>query len=281
MKLIIVLITLGLSISKNINDFMLVGFSDYLEKNETSSGFLNFSIHFIANSSFLNYTNTNISIDIQLVNGTLPQEINCNHLTSNMTNELKKSTYNCSYDFNKALPNITSVTPKINFEFYNNSNSTIYNVTEDKIDKSSIADTSINPLREQNESIIYDIFYLNKIEFLNDEFILKGNLSNNQTETYINLTLSETAYNASVTKDEIKFKPTEKIYDYLHGKMSKSANNGKYILIYAKNEFDDYLTYSTSKPFFKILDFGNYKEPSKEENATNQLYLTVTPHTLN
>ena len=71
MKLIIVLITLGLSISNfknkflakhsivsrklstiNRKDFMLVGFSDYHEKNEEAFGNLSFSIHSITNSSF-------------------------------------------------------------------------------------------------------------------------------------------------------------------------------------------------------------------------------------
>jgi len=201
MKLIIVLITLGLSISNfknkflekssilsrklstiNSKNFMLVGFSDYKETNMTVSdvasyGNLKFSIHSITNNSFPYYMKTNVSISIQLDNNTnLTPDAICDVTTNNMTNELKNWTYKCGTNFPNAVPNIKKVIPKINFSFYNDTNSTPYVIAEYDIEKSSIADKTINSLKEQNESIIYETFYLNKTIFEKNttEFILNG-----------------------------------------------------------------------------------------------------------
>ena len=91
MKLIIVLITLGLSISNfknkfleksnivgrklstiNSKNFMLVGFSDYQETfvsgTRVSNCSLKFSMHFITNNSFPYYMKINVPISIQFAN---------------------------------------------------------------------------------------------------------------------------------------------------------------------------------------------------------------------
>ena len=303
MKLIIVLITLGLSISNfknkflakhsivsrklstiNRKAFMLVGFSDYHEKNEGVFGNLSFAIHYITKSSFPQYTNTNVSIIIQYANGTNEERsINCRvTTTNNMTNELKNSTNYCETHFQIAIPsNITAVIPKINFIFHNNTNSSLYTITENDIEKSSIANETINNLREQNKTIIYDTFYLKEIELNKSEFILKGNFSYNETQTYINLTLSGNKYNSSLTNDEIRFNASGNINDYLHGKMGETSQSGKYILIYALNGVNDYLSYPIPQQPIRVLYFANYTKPTSKENATNLLYFSGTQYALN
>ena len=307
MKLIIVLITLGLSISNfknkfleksnivgrklstiNSKNFMLVGFSDYKETNMTVSdvasyGNLKFSIHSITNNSFPYYMKTNVSISIQLDNNTnLTPDAICDVTTNNMTNELKNWTYKCGTNFPNAVPNIKKVIPKINFSFYNDTNSTPYVIAEYDIEKSSIADKTINSLKEQNESIIYETFYLNKTIFEKNttEFILKGNLSYNETQTYtyINLTLKGIEFNSSLTNNEIRFNPRGKIDDYLHGKMA--TKNGTYVLIYAPNGVNDHLSYPIPKQYINVLDFGNFQK-LRSQNATNQLYFEGTSYALN
>jgi hypothetical protein len=307
MKLIIVLITLGLSISNfknkflekssilsrklstiNSKNFMLVGFSDYKETNMTVSdvasyGNLKFSIHSITNNSFPYYMKTNVSISIQLDNNTnLTPDAICDVTTNNMTNELKNWTYKCGTNFPNAVPNIKKVIPKINFSFYNDTNSTPYVIAEYDIEKSSIADKTINSLKEQNESIIYETFYLNKTIFEKNttEFILKGNLSYNETQTYtyINLTLLGIEFNSSLTNNEIRFNPRGKIDDYLHGKMA--TKSGTYVLIYAPNGVNDHLSYPIPKQYINVLDFGNFQK-LRSQNATNQLYFEGTSYALN
>jgi hypothetical protein len=307
MKLIIVLITLGLSISNfknkflekssilsrklstiNSKNFMLVGFSDYKETNMTVSdvasyGNLKFSIHSITNNSFPYYMKTNVSISIQLDNNTnLTPDAICDVTTNNMTNELKNWTYKCGTNFPNAVPNIKKVIPKINFSFYNDTNSTPYVIAEYDIEKSSIADKTINSLKEQNESIIYETFYLNKTIFEKNttEFILKGNLSYNETQTYtyINLTLLGIEFNSSLTNNEIRFNPSGKIDDYLHGKMA--TKSGTYVLIYAPNGVNDHLSYPIPKQYINVLDFGNFQK-LRSQNATNQLFFEGTLYALN
>ena len=199
-----------------------------------------------------------------------------------MTNELKNSTYYCETHFLEAIPsNITAVIPKINFSFLNNTNLPLYTITEKYIEKSSIANETINNLRKHNESIIYDTFYLKEIELNKSEFILKGNFSYNETQTYINLTLSGYKYNSSLTNDEIRFNASGNINDYLHGKMGETSQAGKYILIYALNGVNDYLSYPIPQQPIRVLYFANYTKPTSKENATNLLYFSGTQYALN
>ena len=309
MKLIIVLITLGLSISNfknkfleksnivgrklstiNSKNFMLVGFSDYQETfvsgTRVSNCSLKFSMHFITNNSFPYYMKINVPISIQFANKTNFTPNTICELKNNMINKLKNWTYECKTDnFAIAVPNVSNITeviPKINFSFYNDTNSTPYVIAEYDIEKSSIADKTINSLKEQNESIIYETFYLNKTIFEKNttEFILKGNLSYNETQTYtyINLTLLGIEFNSSLTNNEIRFNPRGKIDDYLHGKMA--TKSGTYVLIYAPNGVNDHLSYPIPKQYINVLDFGNFQK-LRSQNATNQLFFEGTLYALN
>ena len=113
------------------------------------------------------------------------------------------------------------------------------------------------------------------------EFILKGNFSYNETQTYINLTLSGNKYNSSLTNDEIRFNASGNINDYLHGKMGETSQAGKYILIYALNGVNDYLSYPIPQQPIRVLYFANYTKPTSKENATNLLYFSGTQYALN
>ena len=311
MELIIILITLGLSISNmpnkinqnkllkshsivkrkisstNRNNLTLVGFWNYEEGNDTIAdeifyGYIQFKVYFIGDKSLSHYNYANISIKVQLANHTnLSRTIRCNHTNNIGTYKIKASSYFCRIIFLNGLPNIKAVTPIVNFKFYNTTNS-VADFTEQKIEKSSISDMTINSLRNQTISIDYDTFYLNEIELKNNKFILKGNYSANITETQINLNLSGTIYNASITKEEIKFNAStsSKIDEYLHGKMQKNTE-GKYILIYAGQGVDDHLIYPVSNQFIGVLGAGNYQKPTKEKDAKNQLYLSGTQYYLN
>jgi hypothetical protein len=167
----------------------------------------------------------------------------------------------------------------INFTFYSDVSS--LKVTENDIDKSSYADTTIKNLTTLHSDIKYDIFYLDKIILnKNDEFILKGNLSDNESATTTNLTLSQKKYNASVTKDKIVFKPSGTLDDYLHGKMEETIKNSTYVIIYAEKGVDDHLKYPVDKKI-ELSSFGNYTKPTANSDAYNYLYITGNQYILN
>jgi len=293
-QLIIILVILGLSTSatmrklssNNPKSIMLVGFSGYHSTlSQQDEGHpqttINFQVHFIKEKNTTSYLNMSLPISLELKNTSkLRLDINCTY--KNIDDEGKKEivTYNCFYDttiINKS--DIQSVTPIINFTFYSNGIS--IRVTENDIDKSSYADTTIKNLTTLHSDIKYDIFYLDKIILnKNDEFILTGNLSNNESATTINLTLSQEKYNASVTKDKIVFKPSGTLDDYLHGKMEETIKNSTYVIIFAEKGVDDHLKYPVDKKI-ELSSFGNYTKPTANSDAYNYLYITGNQYILN
>ena len=293
-QLIIILVILGLSTSatmrklssNNPKSIMLVGFSGYhselsQQDEEHPRTFINFQVHFIKEKNTTNYIDMSLPISFELKNTTkLRLDINCSYI--NVDDEGKKliETYFCftgTTIINKS--DIQSVTPIINFTFY--SNGTSIRVTENDIDKSSYADTTIKNLAILHSDIKYDIFYLDKIILnKNDEFILAWNLSNNESATKINLTLSQKKYNASVTKDKIVFKPSRTLDDYLHGKMEETIKNSTYVIIYAEKGVDDHLKYPVDKKI-ELSSFGNYTKPTANSDAYNYLYITGNQYILN
>lgn len=293
-QLIIILVILGLSTSatmrklssNNPKSIMLVGFSGYhselsQQDEEHPRTFINFQVHFIKEKNTTNYIDMSLPISLELKNTTkLRLDINCSYI--NVDDEGKKliETYFCFTGrtiINKS--DIQSVTPIINFTFYSNGSS--IRVTENDIDKSSYADTTIKNLAILHSDIKYDIFYLDKIILnKNDEFILTGNLSNNESATKINLTLSQKKYNASVTKDKIVFKPSGTLDDYLHGKMEETIKNSTYVIIFAEKGVDDHLKYPVDKKI-ELSSFGNYTKPTANSDAYNYLYITGNQYILN
>lgn len=293
-QLIIILVILGLSTSatmrklssNNPKSIMLVGFSGYhseisQQDEEHSLTKIYFQVHFIREKNTTEILGMSLPISLELKNTSkLRLDINCTY--SNFDDEGKKSieTYHCYNDttiINKA--DIQSVTPIINFTFYSNVSS--IRVTENDIDKSSYADTTIKNLTTLHRDIKYDIFYLDKIILnKNDEFILKGNLSDNESATTINLTLSQKKYNASVTKDKIVFKPSGTLDDYLYGKMEETIKNSTYVIIFAEKGVDDHLKYPVDKKI-ELSSFGNYTKPTANSDAYNYLYITGNQYILN
>lgn len=293
-QLIIILVILGLSTSatmrklssNNPKSIMLVGFSGYhselsQQDEEHPRTFINFQVHFIKEKNTTNYIDMSLPISLELKNTTkLRLDINCSYI--NVDDEGKKliETYFCFTGrtiINKS--DIQSVTPIINFTFYSNGSS--IRVTENDIDKSSYADTTIKNLAILHSDIKYDIFYLDKIILnKNDEFILAGNLSNNESATKINLTLSQKKYNASVKKDKIVFKPSGTLDDYLHGKMEETIKNSTYVIIFAEKGVDDHLKYPVDKKI-ELSSFGNYTKPTANSDAYNYLYITGNQYILN
>lgn len=293
-QLIIILVILGLSTSatmrklssNNPKSIMLVGFSGYhselsQQDEEHPRTFINFQVHFIKEKNTTNYIDMSLPISLELKNTTkLRLDINCSYI--NVDDEGKKliETYFCFTGrtiINKS--DIQSVTPIINFTFYSNGSS--IRVTENDIDKSSYADTTIKNLAILHSDIKYDIFYLDKIILnKNDEFILTGNLSNNESATKINLTLSQKKYNASVTKDKIVFKPSGTLDDYLYGKMEETIKNSTYVIIFAEKGVDDHLIYPVDKKI-ELSSFGNYTKPTANSDAYNYLYITGNQYILN
>ena len=293
-QLIIILVILGLSTSatmrklssNNPKSIMLVGFSGYHSTlSQQDEGHpqttINFQVHFIKEKNTTSYLNMSLPISLELKNTSkLRLDINCTY--KNIDDEGKKEivTYNCFYDttiINKS--DIQSVTPIINFTFYSNGIS--IRVTENDIDKSSYADTTIKNLTTLHSDIKYDIFYLDKIILnKNDEFILTGNFYDNESATTINLTLSQEKYNASVTKDKIVFKPSGTLDDYLHGKMEETIKNSTYVIIFAEKGVDDHLKYPVDKKI-ELSSFGNYTKPTANSDAYNYLYITGNQYILN
>ena len=293
-QLIIILVILGLSTSatmrklssNNPKSIMLVGFSGYHSEisqkdEEHHLTKIYFQVLFIKEKNTTEILGMSLPISLELKNTSkLRLDINCTY--SNFDEEGKKSIeiYSCYNDttiINKA--DIQSVTPILNFTFYSNESS--IRVTENDIDKSSYADTTIKNLATLHSDIKYDIFYLDKIILnKNDEFILKGNLSDNESATTINLTLSQNKYNASVTKDKIVFKPSRTLDDYLHGKMEETIKNSTYVIIYAEKGVDDHLKYPVDKKI-ELSSFGNYTKPTANSDAYNYLYITGNQYILN
>ena len=292
-QLIIILVILGLSTSatmrklssNNPKSIMLVGFSGYHltlseHDNEHPLTTISFEVDFIKEKNTTEYPDMSLPISLESKNKSkLRLDINCSYI--NFDDEGKKSivTYFCfcyTTIINKS--DIQSLTPIINFTFYSNVSS--IRVTENDIDKSSYADTTIKNLTLHSE-IEYDIFYLDKIILnKNDEFILTGNLSNNTSATTINLTLSQKKYNASVTKDKIVFKPSGTLDDYLHGKMEETIKNSTYVIIFAEKGVDDHLKYPVDKKI-ELSSFGNYTKPTANSDAYNYLYITGNQYILN
>ena len=288
--LIIVLVIFGLSTSANIRkisvnypkSLLLAAFYRY--QVNIPNNLINFFVYFIKERNSASYKYMNMPILVKFNNGSeLRHDIECINEADEANEE---AIYMCSDNNIINIEDIQTVTPIINFTFYNN-NSSIDNktVTENDIDISSFANTTIKNLTAFRDNIALDIFYLEKIILKNDEFILVGNLSNNDISTNISLTLSEKQYIASLTKDEIKFKPNENkdiIDDYLHGKMEveEGINNLAYIIIYAEKGVDDHLIYPVSNNL-EILGFGSYTKPTEDSDAYNQLYITGNQHILN
>jgi uncharacterized short protein YbdD (DUF466 family) len=293
-QLIIILVILGLSTSatmrklssNNPKSIMLVGFSSYHSRSEQHDEdhpqtIMYFQAHFIKEKNTTRYDEMSLPISLELKNGShLRLDINCTNINADDEGKKLIVTYFCFNDttiINK--PDIQSVTPIINFTFYSNVSS--IRVTENDIDKSSYADTTIKNLTTLHSEIQYDIFYLDKIILnKNDEFILTGNLSDNESATTINLTLSQKKYNASVTKDKIVFKPSGTLDDYLHGKMEETIKNSTYVIIFAEKGVDDHLKYPVDKKI-ELSSFGNYTKPTANSDAYNYLYITGNQYILN
>ena len=293
-QLIIILVILGLSTSatmrklssNNPKSIMLVGFSGYhselsQQDEEHSRTRINFQVHFIKEKNTTSYLDMSLPISLELKNTSkLRLDINCTY--KNIDDEGKKEivTYNCIDEttiINKS--DIQSVTPIINFTFYSNESS--IRVTENDIDKSSYADTTIKKLTTLHRDIKYDIFYLDKIILnKNDEFILTGNFYDNESATTINLTLSQKKYNASVTEDKIVFKPSGTLDDYLHGKMEETIKNSTYVIIFAEKGVDDHLKYPVDRGI-ELSSFGDYTKPTANSDAYNYLYITGNQYILN
>jgi len=293
-QLIIILVILGLSTSatmrklssNNPKSIMLVGFSGYhlsIEQHDEEHPLttITFDVDFIKEKNTTDYPGMSLPISLELKNTSkLRLDIDCTYIILDDEGKKLIVTYHCYNDTTKInKSDIQSVTPIINFTFYSNVSS--IRVTENDIDKSSYADTTIKNLATLHSEIQYDIFYLDKIILnKNDEFILAGNLSNNESATKINLTLSQKKYNASVTKDKIVFKPSGTLDDYLHGKMEETIKNSTYVIIFAEKGVDDHLKYPVDKKI-ELSSFGNYTKPTANSDAYNYLYITGNQYILN
>ena len=293
-QLIIILVILGLSTSatmrklssNNPKSIMLVGFSGYhlsIEQHDEEHPLttITFDVDFIKEKNTTDYPGMSLPISLELKNTSkLRLDIDCTYIILDDEGKKLIVTYHCYNDTTKInKSDIQSVTPIINFTFYSNVSS--IRVTENDIDKSSYADTTIKNLATLHSEIQYDIFYLDKIILnKNDEFILAGNLSNNESATNINLTLSQKKYIASVTKDKIVFKPSGTLDDYLHGKMEETIKNSTYVIIYAEKGVDDHLKYPVDKKI-ELSSFGNYTKPTANSDAYNYLYITGNQYILN
>ena len=261
-------------------DLMLVGLWKYSTTVGSYIDNINFDVHFIRKTRSPYYRNMSISTLIKTGdNNNLAREANCTN--GNGIVELKDLLYKCNINlYGLGISNITEVIPTIKFKFYNDSKS-IIEITENQIDKSSLAETTLKNLIEQTKDIDYSIFYLDEIELNKTEFNLKGNISEYLTDgpKYINLNLSGTEFNSSLTNESIKFTATGTIDAYLHGNMTEISDD-QYILIYAGEDVDDHVVYPVSNVFIEVLGFGNYRK-STDGLARNQLYLTGDQYSLN
>ena len=260
-------------------DLMLVGLWNYSTTVGSYIDNINFDVHFIRKTRSPYYRNMSISTLIKTGdNKNLIREANCTN--GNGIVELKDLLYKCNINlYGLGISNITEVIPTIKFKFYNDSKS-IIEITENQIDKSSFAETTLKNLIEQTKDIDYSIFYLDEIELNKTEFNLKGNISEYLTESkFINLNLSGTEFNSSLANESIKFTATGAIDAYLHGNMTEISDD-QYILIYAGEDVDDHVVYPVSNFFIEVLGFGNYRK-STDGLARNQLYLTGDQYSLN
>ena len=223
-------------------EFMLVGFWKYFKSGgDTSKSYkASFYVHFMKEESSPFFQKLNTSILVNHTNLTIiPYNVSCvNHIIYNISDELKDVTYFCSVivqeDFNNFIP-------KIDFTLYNDTTN-LRKYTEDTIDKSSMADETINDYDKYwDHDLNYDVFDLHEIELKDNEFILKGNFSKSYEGKQIYLNISGVE-NYTITTNSIRFNATGQINDHLHGKMPNSSN-GTSVLFYAKKNVDDSLHY--------------------------------------
>lgn len=265
---------------------MLVGFWDYERHgDEQTDGTwkytIHFDIHFLHEATFPTYEYINMTIYVEYENNTNQYyNISCpNYRIYNATDEVEDIAYICFANVGNDIQ-IKKVKPIIKFIF-NNGTNIMEEYTEDMLAKSSIADDTINNLTNYRKiDINYDVFYLKEIELKDNEFNLKGNFSQSYAGKQIYLNLSGIIYNYTITNDSIKFNASEKIDEYLHGKMYNSTN-GTLVLFYAKSGVDDHLVYPISNQYVEVAGFGSYKKPTQTSNATNQLFFTGTQYSLN
>jgi len=268
---------------------MLVGFFNYSKNYSGDSEgpvkyLLTFNVHFINETTFPFYSNLNIPISLNLSNDTnhmVDYNISCDYeRIYKETDDLQALSYYCSLN---GLNDFSYVKPKIHFIFSNGS--TAFNeITEENIDKSSIAVDTINNYKlfyKKDMNYDYDIFYLKDIQRNDNEFTLVGNFSQSYAGKQIYLSESGIDYNNfTITNDSIKFYANGTIKEHLHGKISNSSD-GTLILFYARSGLNDLLAYPISNEFIEVVGFGNYKPATTTTDATNQLVFTGTQYSLN
>ena len=269
---------------------MLVGFFNY---SQTFYGnvqgpvkyALNFYVHFINETSIPFYTYLNMPISLKLTDYTntmVDYNISCSYDgTYKEADELQALSYYCNLN---NLNNFSYVKPKIHFIF-NNGSTVINEFTEENIDKSYIADDTINNYQKHykndtNYDCDYDIFYLKDIKLKDNEFTLYGNFSQSYVGEQIFLSKSGIDYNNfTIKNDSIKFIANGTINEHLHGKISNTTN-GTLFLFYAKSGLDDLLAYPISNEYVEVAGFRNYKAANENRDATSELIFTGTQYSL-
>ena len=232
-----------------------------------------FSVYFAKEASFPTYQYLNMTVEIEFADKNRTNEnIKCSvYPISN--EEVEEIAYFCEKTFDNKVAN--RIISEENIKFYNDSNL----VSEYSIDKSPFVDETRNITVKHN--LNYDIFYLKEIEFKDNEFNLKGKFLKNANYTgkSINLIISGKKYDYIITNDSIKFNitnDTKTINEDLHGKFTDDR-----ILFFAKSGVYDKLIYPIDNPHIEVIGFSNYKEPTSNSNAKNQLFLTGTQYLLN
>lgn len=258
---------------------MLVGysylFSNVTFVNNTKINNIIFSVNFAKEASFPTYNYLNMTLELEFDDvDSSNYNIKCDfHSVSN--EEVGDLQYYCLGTYPGNTSNTIIIKSENNIKFYNDSNGTL----EYNIYKSSYANKTREITNKHNMN--YDIFYLKEIEFKDNEYNLKGKFFSKKTDytgKNIDLSIGNIKYYV-ITNDSIKFNitnETDTINDALHGKMPNDT-----LLFFAKSGVYDKLIYPIDNPHIEVIGFSNYKEPTSNSNAKNQLFLTGTQYLLN
>ena len=174
--------------------------------------------------------------------------------------------------------NITKVNSSKIFSFSNGTDN--FNVDEDDILESNLADETINDIQDQVQNISYDTYYLNKVYIEKNNITLIGTLNTSLTGI-ANLSLGGENYSLSINNSEIIFSVDEYIDEHMIGKMGKINGTEKYILIYANESVNDSVRYikPESNLFVELIGAGAFKKEARQ-NAKGLIYIRGSPELL-
>ena len=264
----------SISSSELEDKLILVGFGNF----QKETGKIDFNIYFKKCGSVTNNTYNSLKFNVSLNEKIKSEEIECelNDTLWEFWGEYTDVSYYCSKKVN--YTGEIEIESLNNFQFYNETN----NLTSyDNLNLSSLANKTYNKISKQTADLEYITFYVDKKISKDNEYTLKGNMSQNTTLSWAYLNLNNTNVGCSVTNNTIKFNLINTINEHLYSQIaSPIAIDERKILILTKKNINDSINYKAGDLLVELIGFGNFKHENNK-NATSQAYIRGSSDYLN